>query len=312
MIRFREKIVWIRNFYHYLSDNRFIQKIIFEESVTSVRVKMFKMVHGYSDHYSREKAKRLKQPVSGTTILPRLCISVTNLCTLKCRDCNNLMPYCKEKYIADIDELKKNIDKILQAVDGIVSVEVIGGEPFVYRHLVELITYLNANEKVENIEITSNGTVLPDENVFTALKNEKVSIWLSDYGCVNSQKAQAMYDNLRKHRIHVINMKNRTWIDAGNLDRRNKNKITLCKNLFNCDANKSCRTLYKNRLYVCGRAPILDELGLLKDKSSYIDIDGIKNADDLRCFYSRTVAEACDFCNYANDKKEYIPSGIQM
>ena len=36
-------------------------------------------------------------------VIPRIVVSVTNRCTLKCKDCNMLIPLCKETYYETVE-----------------------------------------------------------------------------------------------------------------------------------------------------------------------------------------------------------------
>lgn len=264
------------------------------------------------------KTEHAKKKILGADkfFISRIAISVTNQCSLNCRDCNNLMPYCREKFTIDVKEQIRDLEKLLSYVDGIINVEVIGGEPFVYRQLPELLQYLCDAPKIKFIEITSNGTVLLSEEILELLKNPKVCVPISDYGKVNSEKASATYQYLEQNHICVLNLKNRKWVDSGDIERRKKSKMRLKYEYFHCNARKDCRTLYKGKLYVCGRAPVLDELGLLTDDSSLIDIrklnvdktTGKKLLDD---YFKNDYAESCAYCDYASDNSRWIESGIQ-
>ncbi len=108
------------------------------------------------------------------------------------------MPYCKEKFTIDVKEQINDLKKLLFYVDGIINVEVIGGEPFVYNQLPELLLYLLGESKVKFVEITSNGTILPSTNILNLLKNSKVCILLSDYGKVNGKCVEKTYQYLKK------------------------------------------------------------------------------------------------------------------
>ena len=44
-------------------------------------------------------------------------VQITEKCSLKCKDCSNLMQYYKKPIDADFEILTKSIDKILNAVD---------------------------------------------------------------------------------------------------------------------------------------------------------------------------------------------------
>lgn len=264
------------------------------------------------------KTEHTKKKILGADkfVISRIAVSVTNQCSLNCRDCNNLMPYCKEKFTIDVKEQIRDLEKLLSYVDGIINVEVIGGEPFVYRQLPELLQYLCAEPKIQFIEITSNGTIVPPTEMADLLRHSKICVLLSDYGRVNSERAKKTYQWLKENNICVQSLKNRTWISAGNIDRRKKSKLRIKYEYFQCDSRKDCRTLYKGKLYVCGRAPVLDELGVLKDDSSLLDIRNMSSVikigrEQLNGFFNNDYAESCAYCDYASDDSRWIESGIQ-
>lgn len=80
-------------------------------------------------------------------ILPNIAVSVTNKCSLRCRDCNNLMPYCKEHISINVEEIINEIKNLLNYVDQIVSVEIIGGEPFIYAQIPKLLAFVCREKK---------------------------------------------------------------------------------------------------------------------------------------------------------------------
>ncbi len=266
---------------------------------------------GKTDYLIRKELKKNR------LVFSRIAVSVTNQCSLRCRDCNNLMPYCKEKFMVDVGEQIQDLKKIFDYVDGIINVEVIGGEPFVYKDLSVLLQYLCAEPRVKFVDITSNGTVLPLPEVQEILKHPKICVRLSDYGKINSEKIQRIYRELEQNQICVQNLNNRKWILPGDVSRRQKSKIRMKYEYFNCDARIDCRTLYKGKLYVCGRAPVLDELGLLTDGSSFLDIrkmdaDRRMGRKQLYNFFVNDYAESCAYCDCSSDSSCWIESGIQV
>lgn len=250
-------------------------------------------------------------------IISRIAVSVTNQCSLNCRDCNNLMPYCKEKFTIEVKEQIRDLQRLLSYVDGIINVEVIGGEPFVYRQLPELLQYLCEEPKIQFVEITSNGTIIPSTELVGLLQHSKICVLLSDYGKVNSERAKKTYQWLRQNQIHVQCLKNRKWILPGSIVRRKKSRLRMKYEYFHCDARKDCRTLYKGNLYVCGRAPVLDELGVLKDRSSLLNIRKMSTSmsigrEQLQSFFNNDYAECCAYCDCSSDDSFWIDSGIQV
>ncbi len=263
------------------------------------------------------KMRNLITDVKGKhKVISRICISVTNQCSLRCVDCNNLMPYCKERYFADLDDVKEDVETILNGVDKIVNVEVIGGEPFIYRDLYHLIKYLCDQEKIDWVEITTNATVLPNDEQMGILRNEKVILKCSDYGDVNREKLLGFQKIAKRQGFRCVSLKNYNWYVPGGIDKRIRTVLHQKYNYYQCSARKDCKTLYKGRLYMCGRAPVLDELGIPGIKDDSIDIRNrtgeISVWDDLTRLFQKTNANCCNYCDCSDDAVKVVKSGIQL
>lgn len=88
-------------------------------------------------------------------------ISVTELCNLRCRYCMPEDRIVKRAH----DEMmtaEETIDAVKAAVSlGIKKIRITGGEPLVKRGIVRLCSAISAIEGVEELCITTNGTLLP-------------------------------------------------------------------------------------------------------------------------------------------------------
>lgn len=88
-------------------------------------------------------------------------ISVTELCNLRCRYCMPEDGIVKRAH----DEMmtaEETIDAVKAAVSlGIKKIRITGGEPLVKRGIVKLCDTISAIEGVEELCITTNGTLLP-------------------------------------------------------------------------------------------------------------------------------------------------------
>ena len=62
-------------------------------------------------------------------------IQVTERCSLKCKDCSNLMQYYKKPQDSELGLLLKSIEKIMVAVDSLEEFRVLGGDPFMNKNL---------------------------------------------------------------------------------------------------------------------------------------------------------------------------------
>lgn len=276
---------------------------------------------GRSKISEKEKTRAIKQlrQEAGRDdflVLPRVVISLTNRCSLRCRDCNALIPCAIEKYDRPVIDQLKDIEKLLDVADRICSVELIGGEPFLYQRLDTIIEVCLESPKIDQLEITTNGTIMPSKEVMERIKNDKCFVIFSDYGDVN-KKSSEIQNKLIGEGIHVIDLKNDKWYNAGGIEKRGKSINRIRYEFTMCDCKDVCRTLYKGKLYVCGRAPILHELGKISNNTDFFDLDELsKNTvqakKQLKNYFMSDIAESCDFCDYSSDRVRYVSSGIQL
>lgn len=288
----------------------------------------FKMVTGYYEsclqrinigQVNKEEAiRKLQEDLKREDflVLPRVVISLTNRCSLRCRDCNALIPYAKEKYDRPILEQIRDIERLLEVVDRICCVELIGGEPFLYKNIGSILEYCLKSPKIDQVEITTNGTIMPSEQLIELMKNEKCFVMFSDYGEIN-EKSKEIVNQLRHVCGCVIDLQNRMWYDSGDMKKRGKSKRRIRYEFFMCDCKNVCRTLYKGKLYICGRAPILHEIGKATSQTDFLDLNELSDnlieaKKAIKDFFMSEVAEACDYCDYASDWVKYVPSGVQL
>lgn len=89
-------------------------------------------------------------------------ISVTDLCNLRCRYC---MPDGVQKKlhsdILSIEELAEISDAL--ATLGVSKQRITGGEPLARKGLFELLSHMGKNEKIHELDITTNGQKLGEE-----------------------------------------------------------------------------------------------------------------------------------------------------
>ena len=104
--------------------------------------------------------------------IPQIEFCLTTQCSLKCKDCCALMPSFNQKghIKMSVDEFKKSLDQILDAVNSIRKLIILGGEPLLRAELPELLEYVAKKEKVIHIAIVSNGTMMPNHKLIEILK----------------------------------------------------------------------------------------------------------------------------------------------
>lgn len=124
----------------------------------------------------------------GKCCLPKLDTAITSRCSLRCSHCAMFTPYCKDKKDCSIDGLKANFSQVFALVDYVFEYTLFGGEPFLHKQLADIIEHLGTSyaEKIGQIVIITNGTVLPDQELLRTLQKYKVILSVSDYTAVNS------------------------------------------------------------------------------------------------------------------------------
>lgn len=247
------------------------------------------------------------------TIIPKLNVIVTEKCSLRCKDCRALIPLVEHPADEPIELVKKEIDQILASVDKVVDVEPIGGEPLLYPDLTELLHFLCAKEKIDNVWITTNGTVLPSADLTKALQHEKIFIEISNYGHVDQIARTIRY--FEDHHIQFSAYTDQVWFDVGGTECRNRNLDELKKEYLNCYCQYVLKYVWNNKIWICPRAPRLSTLKIFESEHDYIDL-GKENVKSLRDklvdFFYQEYAEACNYCNQGDLDLAYLPAGIQI
>ena len=83
------------------------------------------------------------------------------------------MQYYAKPVDEDFEQCIKSIDKFLNTVDYVFEIRVLGGEPFMYKRIYEVIEHLYKYDNYGKIQINTNGTIaqnLKNSNCFKMKK----------------------------------------------------------------------------------------------------------------------------------------------
>lgn len=250
-------------------------------------------------------------------VIPQLDFVITTKCSLKCRDCADLMPYFKCPENRKFEDLEKEMNQLLKYVDSINEVIVLGGEPFLHPELHKILNYLSSLEKIKSIVIFTNGTIVPkDKMLINALKNKKIRILISDYGKLSRNKEKLMnlskMENIRC-RINFIPL----WASFGNLSRKNRNDSQLIKQFLSC--GNACRTYFEGKFHYCERSAMGTTLGYIPSTDNdYVDIMNSKYSKSeirqriIELSYDKKYIEACRYCDKGTSACVEVPIAAQL
>jgi len=248
------------------------------------------------------KLSEIRDFPAGSLHIPRLNVVVTSCCTLNCEHCSSLMPYYETQSNFDVSMIIASLDRIFECTNLIYHVEVLGGEPFLYKDLPLIMNHLLGSGKILHIDVISNGTILPTDRVFLALKHENVSVVIDDYGRL-SVKKESLVNALKRFGIDYRINKHWAWADLGGFESRKRSEEQLTELFTKCNFN-SCTELLDGKLYRCPRSSHGTKIGVVPEYIvDFIDILDLTIKEDffkekLRSFlYDKNFIRACDHCS---------------
>ena len=239
----------------------------------------------------------------------RLIVVLSTKCSLKCRDCNNLIPLFNSKSDLNTDKIISSLQSILNVVDCINRVELIGGEPFLASNLEEVLKFVLGQEKIVTIEMTTNGTVIPKESLIPLLQDSKVKICISDYNEIVDCKKIIDFCQKYALKYHVLTIKH--WINSGGIVKRFRSFDQLTHQYLSCQSSYLCKTLFEDKLFQCARASSLYALNICDDVNGYLKVDSSISKERLFDFIFGDNNPACDYCNTATSDGLQVAPAIQ-
>lgn len=244
---------------------------------------------------------------------PQVEIALTTRCSLRCKDCSNLMQYYDKPYDIDLETNLKSIRNFLDNVDLVDRFILLGGEPFLYKEIGTVIKEILAyGDKVKRIWIYTNGTIVPtDEYVIKILKNEKIKIHISNYGEL-SRKKKELVALLEGEKINYnLAEEDANWYSMGGLEKRGRSKKQLVDQFDRC--NGYCNNIMKGKLCYCARSSGAVDLGIVKNEK-FVDLllGGIREKLAHFVYDYIDYLETCDYCDKGTDEAFPIKKAIQM
>lgn len=245
-------------------------------------------------------------------------LSITTKCTLSCEKCNMFMTKYSSPAHMDIERLKEDIDTVFSKVDKVSTFALLGGEPFLYPRLYELLCYLcnNYNDKISTIEMITNGTIIPEADILELLCKKKIFVRISDYSITvkYSEKLAQLINTLEKYSINYFLNSSLSWLDFGFPE----NPISLpdekvYQHMLDC--SPAFKGINDKKLYYCHIVWSADQCGIYKEKDTdYLNL--LKCSKKEVVYYTLGIMEnytsLCKYCaGCASDNKMVIDVAVQ-
>jgi organic radical activating enzyme len=245
--------------------------------------------------------------------IKHLDLVLTEKCSLKCKDCSNLMQYYAKPNDEDYELLIYSLDQFMNNVDFVNEVRLIGGEPMMYKKIDQVTEKILTYNNFEKIFIYTNGTIVPKGNKLNAFRNEKVLFKISDYGKI-SKNVNKLEEALSDAGIHYITERITSWQNCALIKPFNRSK-ELTKHIYgNCCVNQFL-TLLHGKLYLCPFQAHAENLNAIpKAPKDSIDLkltNGNVKKKIHNLYYGRDYLEACKSCNGRDPNVSNVDAAIQ-
>lgn len=242
---------------------------------------------------------------------------LTEHCSLRCRDCANMMQYYKKPEHIGYEGMIESFKRFIRCIDGLAELKLLGGEPLLYPRFHDVLQEAVSYEKIYGINVITNGTILPDEETTLAMKNEKVLVSISDYG-EKSRKLKDLIELFDGNGIRYDQMKYEEWIDVGKPEYHERTEDEL-NHVYRSCIMTECNTFYRGAMYKCPRSAHGNRLNLYGiSNDEFVDfqeetMDPDEKKEKVRNLVNRHKAiTACSYCNGSAKDSKRIPVAVQM
>lgn len=248
-------------------------------------------------------------------ILEHLGILVTTSCNLNCRNCADLIPR-RASHHYELKHIISDMSIVLENVDYIKEILVIGGETLLYPRLPEILDFCKSQEKIGKIIITTNGAFVPDEKLLNRFRENEVLIRVSGYPEYVTPDRKKVLQKYRDSSLEVEDLETMQWYDIGDFKKRYRTEKQL-KNVFCTCIMKNCVTLsQEGKIFFCSRQLAAAETMFYPSPlvHEFVDVRTENNLrEKLREFYSLPYITTCDYCDGIScETKRTVSAAVQI
>jgi len=250
--------------------------------------------------------------------IDQIFLNITTRCSLRCRDCSLFIPYVVSPCDYPADDIISDFTKVLNALGHVRIVNFYGGEPLLHPDLASMIHSLKNETRIDRISIITNGTILPSDEIFKAMQDEKrFMVRISDYGEI-SRKLHELIKALDLYGIPYEVANYTYWDRPSTIAFSHDNEEQLITKFRHCT---SCNVLFliNRKGYLCSTGSAVCNMGQFPDSpSNYIDLlDDQYFPEKLDYFVKRPrkgeYMNACHYCsgNHCVQFEDKVPVAVQ-
>lgn len=224
----------------------------------------------------------------------------TLFCNLRCKECSNGIQYRKEKRRISVESQVHHLRKLTDKLP-INQCNFQGGEVFTDVNFSNFVKEHSYNPRICIFTVATNGTILPNDEVFEVIKNTGSMIRISDYGAISKQK-QAIIDKCSEFDIPCfIFPMAKTWKKFGEYTKRERTEEQLKHICHECCFGTHDLMFVDDKIFCCLRTLFADAVGDNNDAmtANTLNLNSDFTTEELTNFVNgKELWRMCDYCDY--------------
>jgi len=272
-------------------------------SETKLKQKMDLYMYSVLAHKNKDKSLRIDS----------IDLMLTEKCSLKCKDCSNLMQFYAKPVDEDFDIVISSIDTLMKTVDFVREIRLLGGEPLMYKKVDLVVKHVLKYKNFDQLKVNTNGTIIPKDEKLKAFQNKKVFFDISNYG-KDSRNVDGLVKKLTEFKIDHVASRVTEWQDVGKIVKTDRSDEENKEIFGNCCINRGL-TLLHGKLYLCPFSANATNLKAIKYAKKEI-LNVKTNKDILKkqiydLYFNTDFLEACKSCNGRDHNVPRVEAALQ-
>ena len=245
--------------------------------------------------------------------LPSVTLVINQVCSLKCEYCTSYMneyPQEERRNIPSV-QIFQDIDRFFGAIDGVGTITVMGGEPFLHPDISAIIEHLCNWKNFGLISIATSGTCVIKESQLAGLHDERVNVSFSNYTPrISEGQKKLFYKNIDMVRAAgvqcTVGLYTPEWIIPPTLANKHLSDADITKRKATCT---HWHQIKNGKVHPCDFAQALYSLHLADYPTDYVDLnlyEGETLREKIIEYHNRSFYETCRHHTYEKPVKSIM------
>jgi len=224
------------------------------------------------------------------------------ICSLQCEMCTSYLghysPDQRENFPAR--DVIRDIDAFMNAVDGVGTITIMGGESFLHPDLGDIVEALMKHKNFGVMSISTNGVCKITDQQLEKMHDHRMNVSFSNYlSALNDHQQHIFWDNVAKLKAacvpYTVGNPGVTWIVPSTLNKETVDEGTMIQRKKDCDPVR-CMQVKDGKLFPCDFIQSVHSLELEDDPGNYVDLSRGDLREAIREFWCNSYYPACARC----------------